>query len=641
MPVTHGPLSMQLAKNGFRALGRSFRNNVAAFYLTRGEFQNFRTLTTFTRGSLWFLPIMVLLALLTSIFEGISLILLIPLVQALDEPTGPQKYAGLVGLLHDSVAAIPVESRLLAIIAGILAAVLIKSAVNYANMVVLGVFYGRLSHALRTSIFAKIMTRPLAELERVRLGKLLNVLNNETWRATDALNCLFTMISSLTVLVVFLVLLFLLSWRLSFIAVICMGFIPPIIHLIARRAKGLSELGLAANESLSQQTWSAFNGLRTIHVFGREGFEVKRFDEGSDNVRHLFFRMALISMTTGPVTEIFVTCIVGFLAILVSSSHVGVGTLAGFLAILYRLQPRLLSLVSAQTSLLGLHASVSAVTDILAMPTLATDTGIQRPFTSIRQGVSFQCVTFAYEGAPRPTLLNVSFEARKGSMLAIVGASGAGKSTLLDLLLRFHEPQHGLILVDGVPLTEIALADWRSRIAVVSQDPYVFDDTVRANVLFGRLDASEDELVVAARLACADAFVRDLPHAYDTVVGERGTQISGGQRQRIALARALIRDPDILVLDEATNALDTLTEQAFQEVLKRYAETRLVIVVAHKHATIEQADHVIVLDDGMVVEQGNPQDLLNANGRFARMFTKQRPRMQCDYSEDVSAVVSS
>jgi subfamily B ATP-binding cassette protein MsbA len=209
-------------------------------------------------------------------------------------------------------------------------------------------------------------------------------------------------------------------------------------------------------------------------------------------------------------------------------------------------------------------------------------------------------------------------------MLAIVGPSGAGKSTLLDLILRFHEPQQGTIWVDGAPLREIEPKSWRSRIAVVSQDPYIFDDTIRANILYGRPDATDVEFSKATRLARADEFIRDLPSGYETVVGERGTQISGGQRQRIALARALIRDPDLLILDEATNALDTPTEDALGEALRGFAQNHAVIVVAHKLTMIDKAHHVVVLDGGRVVEQGNPRALLAGDGYFAHIFRLQR-----------------
>jgi subfamily B ATP-binding cassette protein MsbA len=233
-------------------------------------------------------------------------------------------------------------------------------------------------------------------------------------------------------------------------------------------------------------------------------------------------------------------------------------------------------------------------------------------------------VTFTYRGASRPALTNLSLNIKRGGVTAIVGSSGAGKSTILDLLLRFQDPQIGRIEVDGTPLSEFDLKTWRSRIAVVSQDPYIFDESVRANILYGRLEATEAELVRAAQLACADAFIRELPDGYDTVVGERGTQISGGQRQRLSLARALVRSPDILILDEATNALDTMTERAFQEALRQNVRDRTVIIVAHRLTMVEMADYVAVLSDGKLVEEGCPRSLLRANSQFARLFRSDR-----------------
>jgi subfamily B ATP-binding cassette protein MsbA len=603
----------------------------------REELSIFRRLFALARQELWFLPAMAALALLSALFEGLSLALVIPLVQTWGDSAGAADRGWLLTMLRDTVAAIPIESRLLAILGAIFAAILLKSVVSYANMVVLGVVYGRLSHALRIAVFGKIVGRPLAEIERERSGRLLDVLNNETWRATDALNSLFTMITSLGTLAVFVALLLLLSWHLTLLALLCVALLPPLIRLITGRVKELSQQGLEASEALVKRTWTALNSLRIIHAFGREGFEVMRFNESSDRVRHIFLRMALISMTTGPSMEVLVTGVVLLLALLTDATHIAIGTLVGFLAILYRLQPRLLSLVSAHANLLSQHAPVSAVWDLLAMPDVTSATQGTLPFVGLRDGVTFEDVTFAHHGAGHPALADVTIRIPRGSMVAIVGASGAGKSTMLDLLLRFHEPQRGTIWVDGVPLRDIEVSSWRSRLAVVSQDPYVFDDTVRANILYGRPESTDAEMVAAARLACADEFIRQLPLGYETVVGERGTQISGGQRQRLALARALVRDPEILILDEATNALDTLTDRAFQEALMRFGEDRTIIVVAHRQALIEKADYVVVLDEGRVVEQGEPRTLLQANGLYARMFGVGDPARRSHQLQGTSA----
>lgn len=591
----------------------------------RQELRSFHRLLALVRQHLWFLPAMIVLALLSSLFEGFSLALVIPLVHALDESAAPVSQGRLLDFLYDGVATIPIESRLFAILAAIFAAVLLKSLISYANMVVLGVVYGRLSHSLRMGVFSKIVGMPLGMFERERSGKFLNVLNNETWRATDALNSLFMIITSLSTVIVFVAFLLLLSWRLTLVALLCMALIPPLIQALTRRVKELSERGLEANEALAKRTWTALNGLRIIHVFGRENFEVERFRHISDQVRHIFLRMALISMTTGPITEVLITAIVALLALSIDVTYVAVGTLVGFLAILYRMQPRVLSLVAAQAKLLSLHAPVAEVSEVLATRTASSIAGGEQPFAGLRRSIQIENVTFVHHGASRPALADVSFAIPRGSIVAIVGSSGAGKSTMLDLLLRFEDPQQGAIRVDGVPLKQIDIRSWRSRLAVVSQDPYVFDDTVRANILYGRPEATDRELVEAASLACADEFIRELPMGYDTVVGERGTQISGGQRQRLALARALLRDPDILIMDEATNALDSLTEQAFREALRSFSRDRTVIVVAHRLAMVKIANHIVVLEGGAVVEQGEPRALLAANGLFARMFPSHPP----------------
>lgn len=586
----------------------------------RKEFEVFRRLFALSGGHLWFLPAMILLGLLTAVFEGFSLVLVVPLVQTLGGGDAPSDQGQLLQILHGLMAQAPVESRLLAIILAIFCAVLLKCVVDYANMVVLVIVYGRLSHSLRTGLFARIIAMPLSRVERERSGRLLNVMDTETWRTTDALNTLFAMITSLSTLLVFAGLLLVLSWRLTLLALLCLAVIPPLVRLLTRRLKGLSETGLAANQILARRTWSTLNGLRIIRAFGREGFEVERFTGTSDRVRDTFLRMALISMTTRPIAEVTITGIIALLALLFDPTHIAVPTLVGFLAILYRLQPRVMALVSSQAQLLSLYASVVEVSDMIASP--PDKKQIVPPgktFPGLLHELRFVQVTYAYGEVDRPALNNVSFTIPRGAVVAIIGPSGAGKSTVLDLLLGFLDPQCGEIRVDDQPLRKIDQGSWRAHIGVVGQDPYIFDDSVRANIRYGRPDASDADIVEAARLACIDQFIDELPQGYDTIVGDRGTQISGGQRQRLALARALVRQPDILVLDEATNALDIETERAVQETLRRFSGERTVIIVSHRLTMIDMVDQVIVLDRGRVVEDGAPEALLATDGFLTRL----------------------
>jgi ATP-binding cassette, subfamily B, bacterial MsbA len=581
--------------------------------------REWRAFFSMARGQFWFLPAMVVLALLTSLFEGVGLTLVIPLVQSLGQEGEAPTSRGYLGFVQDFIGSIPSADRTGAVLGLMFAAILAKSVFSYANMTLLGLVYGRISHRLRTAIFNRIVSIPLVTLERQQSGTLLNTLSNETWRVTDAVNHIFVIITSVSTAVVFIALLVVLDWKMALLAIGCLSLIPPVVHLVSRKAKTLSKVALETNEALAQQTWSTINGLRTIHTFGREAYEQERFNRISDRVRHLFLKMVLVSMSSGPITEIMATGIIALLVLFVSAHAGGVATLVAFVAILYRLQPRLMTLVSAQTQLASLDASIAAVGALLQGERESHVSNEMRPV--IDGPISFHNVTFRYEDASAPAIQDFSFQFPSIGIVAIVGASGPGNSTLLDLILGFQVPESGEIRVGGLGLTDAIAPAWRQRTGVVSQDPYVFDDTVRANILYGRPDASDAEVVRVAQAVAADEFIRVLPQGYDTRIGERAANLSGGQRQRIALARALLRNPDLLLLDEATNALDANTEAELQATLKKFASNRAVVVVAHRFSTVEIADHVIVLANGRIAEQGRPAVLASAGGLFADMFS--------------------
>ena len=587
----------------------------------RRELVVIRRLLALLQGQRWFLPIVVVLGLLSAILEGVSLSLFIPLLQTLgDEFMASGNGGPLVDALRSGIVAIPADFRLLAIVGAIFVGILLKNAISYLSMAIYSIVDGRIGHQLRVCTFERIVATPLSVVERERSGRLLNLLSNETWRTCEALAGMNGAIISLSTLIVFLPLLLLLSWQLTLVALACVVAIPPVVHLLTLHVEQLGTKAVAANQSLSRRMWAVFSGLRVIHSFGREEYEVQRFRANSDAVRATFLRLSLISGSTQPVTEVLIVGMITVIALTVDLAMIDVSTLVGFVAILYRMQPRALALANCRAMLLSLQAAVLEVTDFLHSEHPAPKDGIG-PFPGIKSFIRFERVTFAYPGVPNtPALAGISLTIQRGSIVAVVGPSGAGKSTLLDLLLRFYDPQEGMICIDDEPLCHFHRASWRAAVAMVSQDPYIFDDTVGENILYGRPEASQDDVVEAARRACADDFIRALPRGYDTWVGDRGVRLSGGQRQRLALARALIRDPELLVLDEATNALDSLTEQALQEALQRFAASRTVLIVAHRLSTIEKADHIVVLNQGHVVEQGGFNDLLDLNGLFAQMY---------------------
>jgi subfamily B ATP-binding cassette protein MsbA len=272
------------------------------------------------------------------------------------------------------------------------------------------------------------------------------------------------------------------------------------------------------------------------------------------------------------------------------------------------------------------------VFEYLAMDEDIRDAANAKPLGPFTQSVRFEEVHFAYPSAPdRPVLRGLDFELKAGEVLAVVGTSGAGKTTLVNLLPRFHDPVSGRVLVDGHDVRDVTLQSLRAQIGIVAQDTVLFDDTVRNNIRYGRRDADDSQVEEAARNAYADEFIRTLPQGYNTLVGERGAKLSGGQRQRLSIARALLKDPPILILDEATSHLDTQSEMLVQRALANLMQNRTVIVIAHRLATVRRADRIMVIENGRLHEQGSHDELLARNGLYRKLYD-----MQFDQKEPVS-----
>lgn len=325
----------------------------------------------------------------------------------------------------------------------------------------------------------------------------------------------------------------------------------------------------------------------------------------------------------GPIAELSITCLIGLLIVAAHDTGIGIAALAAFLSLLYRLQGPVRELLQSRVALDSLAGAIDDVDALLhatAEPHLVDGVVAAPP---LQTAISFQHVYFRY-GPDEPWALDdVCFDIPAGKTTAIVGESGAGKSTLMALLFRFQDPTRGVVAADGTPLSRFMIASWRNRLALMSQEVQLFNDSIAANIGYGRVGASGEHVRAAARIARAHDFIEALPHGYSTLVGDQGMRLSGGQRQRIALSRTILRDPDVLLLDEATNALDVESEQAFQLALEEYSHRRTVIVIAHRLSTVRNADQVVVMAKGRVVEAGAPRHLLDNAGHFARMYNLQ------------------
>ena len=573
----------------------------------------------------WAIPIIIVLGSLSSLLEGLGISLFIPLLQNLD--LNSQQSNGenpLINFLNRIFINVSPEDRILIIALCILASILLKNCLVYSNNVLVAWLNSRISHRLRSGIFQQLLSISYSFLERSEPGKLMNTLASETWRTSQAIAVFIGLLVNICTISVFVILLLLISWQLTLLVAVCMILISISIQLATRRVKKLGQQAVEVNSVQAMRIWEGLGAMKLIRSFNQEAYEQKRFDQASEKVRSTFFKLDVFSGIVGPLSEVLSAfLLLGILAIALTQTQTSLPTLLTFVFILYRLQPQVKQLDGARV---GLGSLISAVEDVLYLLNRSDKPYIHSgeiPFSSLQQAISLEAVTFHYNSEEKPALQDISICIPKGTTTALVGPSGAGKSTLIGLICRLYEVSEGEIYVDGCPLRSLNLSDWRNQIAIVSQDVYIFNATVQENIAYGRLDATKDEIVAAAKLANAHEFITQLPQKYDTKVGDRGLRLSGGQRQRIALARAIIRNPEILILDEATNALDSISEQLIQEALNTLSQNRTVIVIAHRLSTIEQADQIIVLQEGRVIEQGTLQHLLRLDGLFAQMYKLQ------------------
>ncbi|WP_435053351.1 ABC transporter ATP-binding protein [Mesorhizobium caraganae] len=554
-------------------------------------------------------PIVVALGLAGAALEGLGIGLIIPLLGIIMGRGETSGMAGFSALLQQVGADLGERERLIAISAAILGSIVLKNVFAFANTLLTSFIYGKAGYSIRSALSEQLLRVGYPFFLQQSPGRLLNIISNESWRASDAIQALLGAIVSASAAVILLAFLLLLSWQMTLLVTLGLALVQLAHGILSSNLKAPSRSVVSRNSALASQMLHLVHAGRLIRIFGQESREKAIFAKASDGVRRAAFVLSIRQGVLPPLTEVLHAML--FLAVVIGAwlANVSFPLTVAFLILLYRLQPHMRALQMSWSQLQGMSGSLEEVQWLLDPSDKPEAPQGSLPFDGLRQGISFDDVSFAYSGAlsspdAREAVLHQAvFDIRSGRSTALIGRSGAGKTTIVNLLCRFVEPDSGRILVDGAPLGEIDPRQWLRNIALASQELELVDGTIFENIVYGHDTASASDAMQAARLAEAHEFIEHLPLGYATLVGYRGINLSAGQRQRIALARALVRDPDILILDEATSAVDGLSEAAIVETLKLRAGRRTTIVISHHHSTISFCDDVVILSRGRVKKQ--------------------------------------
>jgi ATP-binding cassette, subfamily B, bacterial MsbA len=584
-----------------------------------------RDLLHFTRPYPWAIPVLAVLGVLASLAEGLGIGLIIPLLDGVLGAEGDADRSGpLAALLRSIAGLVDTEHSVTVLVLAIVGLVALKTLIVLADLTISTGVIARAMRDLRVALSRQLLALSYEYFARIPQGRLINLLDAQTYRASEALRALTVLIGSASTVLVFGVLLLLLSWQLTIVVALVGAPVSLAVRLLSKTAHRRGEELVDAYSDMADRILELLIAMRTIRIFNREALEAERFAAAARNVERSYRHTEILAGGLPAIVELLYVPV--FIAVLAAAWYLdtGIPTILVFMLFLYRLQNPLKRL-DANRVILATYAS--AVRDLRTLldesdkPYLTSGT---RRFERLVDSIEFDGVEFRYEGSDAAALAGVSLTLRAGTTTMLVGDSGSGKSTLINLLCRFYDPQAGAIRIDGVDLREFELTSWRARVAFAGQDADLMSGSVRFNIAFGVDNPTDAAIEAAARAAQAHDFICELPQGYATDVGPRGTQLSGGQRQRIALARALLCRPDLLILDEATNAVDSITEAGIQQALTAFAPDMTVLVVAHRLNTLHQADQVLVMRGGVIVQRGTPSSLLSADGALAALVEAQR-----------------
>lgn len=537
-------------------------------------------------------------------------------------------YAWLARPVLDDIFIQKDEQMLLVLPLALLAVATLKALFSYGVGYLMAYVGNGVVADIRQQLFQQLMRLSIGFHDTNTSGRLVSRVVNDVGMMANAASSVVKDIfqNGLTFLAMVGVIIYQ-NWRLAAISLVVIPLSALTMVRVGKRLKRLATSGQEQMGDMASTLQETFAGIRVVKAFGREEAEAERFKERNQ----IFLSTTLKSNQVWSLGHshmeiigvIGVATIIWYGGYLVIHGAMTPGAFFSFLAAMFMAYTPIKKLSGANNLIQQALAAAERVFDVLDLETEQSQNLGRVPLAGMKRAIEFRGVSLRYENQTAPALTDVDLTIEPGEVIALVGSSGSGKTTLVSLLPRFYEPTVGGIYIDSIPLTSYELQSLRAHIGIVSQEVVLFDDTVRSNIAFGRAGAGQADVEQAAKSAYAHDFILRLPEGYDTVIGERGLKLSGGERQRLAIARAILRDPPLLILDEATSALDTESERIVQLALGNLMKNRTTLVIAHRLSTIQNADRIIVLDRGAIVEMGSHEELLRQGGVYHRLHAMQ------------------
>lgn len=565
----------------------------------------------------------------SAIFDGVSLAMIVPLADKVltnKKIIIPAKLPDFLAGFVDKINNTSPEILLNYMVVAVLVLFLLKGIFGFLQSYFMSDIGQRVIRDIRSRLYTKIQSLSLNYFTHKRGGELMSRITNDVRLVENAVSFGSTdLIYQSLQIVIFAIVIFFIYFKMALVSFV---FLPLISLPIIKVGKALRKLSKRSQEKIADTNsllYETIMGVRVVKAFNMEDYEISKFNKVNADYYKISMKSIKRTLLLNPSTE-FLGVIIGVLVFFWGGREVIAGRLS--FGVFGLFLGSLLSLIRpfkriSQVNALNQQAMAASerIHEVLETEVSVKEAAEAKVLRDFKKNIEFKEIWFSY--ADTQILKGINLDIEYGQMLAIVGPSGSGKSTLVDLIPRFYDPQNGAVFIDGTDLREFSLKSLRRQVGIVNQETMLFNDTIRSNIAYGKPNASLKEIEEAAKAAHAHDFILNCPQGYDTIIGDRGVMLSGGERQRIAIARALLKDAPILILDEATSQLDSTSERIVQQALDRLVCGRTVFMIAHRLSTVRNANRIVVLDKGMIVEQGTHSQLLEENGLYKRLYAAQ------------------